>query len=232
MIKFFRKIRRRFLAEGKIANYLEYAAGEIILVVAGILIALQINNWNEDQKSKSSEIVYYQKVLENLELEKALIDSLSKQANQRIEVSKQILLDLDSGIKDKNYILNQFLRSIRGHIYVSTNVTFQDLVSSGNVHLLTGNMNSLQDLRKKELILKYLQDLKRVEGILQKNSTNFVDDSYASTYNEIGYFSMKSMEEFKSLYSEFKLSEDLYAHSERRMKLSRDLISDEKNYNL
>lgn len=50
MLNFFRKIRAALLAEGKTGNYLKYAFGEIILVVIGILIALSINNWNEQQK--------------------------------------------------------------------------------------------------------------------------------------------------------------------------------------
>ncbi len=56
MIKFFRKIRQRLLAENKFNKYLIYAIGEIILVVIGILIALQINNWNERNKTKAKEI--------------------------------------------------------------------------------------------------------------------------------------------------------------------------------
>ena len=47
MIKFFRKIRKNLLNEGKATKYFKYAIGEIILVVIGILIALRINNWNE-----------------------------------------------------------------------------------------------------------------------------------------------------------------------------------------
>ena len=50
MIKFFRKIRQNLLSEGKAQKYLKYAIGEIVLVVIGILIALQINNWNEERK--------------------------------------------------------------------------------------------------------------------------------------------------------------------------------------
>ena len=51
MIKFFRKIRYALMTNNKTAKYLTYAIGEIILVVIGILIALQINNWNEDRKN-------------------------------------------------------------------------------------------------------------------------------------------------------------------------------------
>ena len=50
MIKFFRKIRQKLLSENKFNRYLLYAIGEIVLVVIGILIALQINNWNENRK--------------------------------------------------------------------------------------------------------------------------------------------------------------------------------------
>ena len=50
MIKFFRKIRQNLLSEGKTGKYLKYAIGEIVLVVVGILIALQINNANERNK--------------------------------------------------------------------------------------------------------------------------------------------------------------------------------------
>ena len=52
MIKFFRKTRQSLLSEGKIIKYFKYAFGEIILVVIGILIALQINNWNQNQGIK------------------------------------------------------------------------------------------------------------------------------------------------------------------------------------
>jgi len=53
MIKFFRKIRQNLLSEGNTRKYLKYAFGEIILVVIGILIALQINNWNQNRTFKN-----------------------------------------------------------------------------------------------------------------------------------------------------------------------------------
>ncbi|WP_188466334.1 DUF6090 family protein [Bizionia arctica] len=58
MIKLFRNIRKNLLAEGKTTKYFKYAIGEIILVVIGILIALSINNWNENSKDRRTEQGY------------------------------------------------------------------------------------------------------------------------------------------------------------------------------
>ena len=49
MISYFRKLRQRLLAESQLSKYLLYALGEIMLVVIGILIALQVDNWNEER---------------------------------------------------------------------------------------------------------------------------------------------------------------------------------------
>ena len=76
MIKFFRTIRQNLLSENKLSKYLIYAIGEIILVVIGILIALQINNWNENQeKNKLFDI--YSLIISDLENDKQeLINNL------------------------------------------------------------------------------------------------------------------------------------------------------------
>jgi hypothetical protein len=76
MIKFFRKIRQNLLSENKFSKYLIYAIGEIILVVIGILIALSINNWNEDRKEKINQ----RSVLSNL-LQDLKSDSVSYSIN-------------------------------------------------------------------------------------------------------------------------------------------------------
>lgn len=67
MIKFFRKIRQKLITKGQVKNYLIYAIGEILLVVFGILIALQINNWNIDRKDKLEEYQILQAIQSNLE---------------------------------------------------------------------------------------------------------------------------------------------------------------------
>ena len=88
MIKFFRKIRKKLLTENKFSKYLIYAIGEIILVVIGILIALQINNWNENSKLKIEET----RLLEQLNIE-------FKNNKKKLEVvntrNKAVLKNLD-----------------------------------------------------------------------------------------------------------------------------------------
>ena len=92
MIKFFRKIRQRLLSENKFTRYLIYAVGEIILVVIGILIALQINNLNETRKDRIEE----QKIL--IQLKEEYQDNL-QQLDQKIEIRNLL-------IGNSNKILN------------------------------------------------------------------------------------------------------------------------------
>ncbi|MCB0656887.1 MAG: hypothetical protein KDC57_12160, partial [Saprospiraceae bacterium] len=69
MINFFRNIRGQLLAENKLVRYLIYALGEIILIILGILIALQINNWNEKRKEAILEKQILQEIRDNLMLD-------------------------------------------------------------------------------------------------------------------------------------------------------------------
>ena len=62
MIKFFRKIRQNLLMENKTVKYFKYAIGEVVLVMIGILLALQVSNWNQDRKDRISE----RKLLDNI----------------------------------------------------------------------------------------------------------------------------------------------------------------------
>ena len=66
MINFFKKIRKKLLSKNKFSSYLIYAIGEIVLVVIGILIALQINNWNENKKKEQYELSLLKEMKKNL----------------------------------------------------------------------------------------------------------------------------------------------------------------------
>lgn len=66
MINFFRKIRQKILSENRFSKYLIYAVGEIVLVMIGILLALQVNNWNEKKKNEDLEVAVLQELKANL----------------------------------------------------------------------------------------------------------------------------------------------------------------------
>ncbi|MCO5726037.1 DUF6090 family protein [Robiginitalea marina] len=85
MLRFFRTLRQRLLAENKVSRYLLYAVGEIVLVVIGILIALQINTWNEARENSRAEHTFYRALLVDLESDQARIDVLSAFYLNRIE---------------------------------------------------------------------------------------------------------------------------------------------------
>ena len=98
MLTFLRRMRKTLLSEGALPKYLLYAIGEIALVVIGILIALQINNWNQDRKDRIKEVKVLNEVqitlqrnsellsdyIENLELYNNAADTIIKAIENRL----------------------------------------------------------------------------------------------------------------------------------------------------
>ncbi|NNF33497.1 MAG: hypothetical protein HKN68_05285 [Saprospiraceae bacterium] len=83
MLRLLRKFRQNFLAEGKVARYLFYALGEILLVVVGILLALQVNEWNQKRLDRNEETVIlrnlkddFQKAIDEFEFLNSLRDDI------------------------------------------------------------------------------------------------------------------------------------------------------------
>jgi len=96
MIKFFRKIRQRLLTENKFSKYLLYAVGEIVLVVIGILIALQINTWKINQFEKREEINYLNRLVQDLKNNLIEVDRVVSLDHRRLYQSSVTLNDLRS----------------------------------------------------------------------------------------------------------------------------------------
>lgn len=100
MFKFFRKIRQRLFTESRFSRYFLYALGEIILVVIGILIALQVNNWNEQRKIQRTNEVLKDKLIGELELNierLSRLDSLNMREGKTHGL-KILMLNTDTAI--------------------------------------------------------------------------------------------------------------------------------------
>ena len=179
MIKFFRKIRQNLLLENKTGKYFKYAFGEIVLVVIGILIALQINNWNENRKNRISESQYYCKLLSDFDLDRQNIKGLYQESENKIETSKRLLLDLNSKGKEKSYLLNSYLQALRTNEFVPSKVTITEITSSGKLNLLTND--SL-----KNSIIRYYVELDKLLYQLEINRSKSLERVFL--YDDIGQF--------------------------------------------
>jgi len=82
MITVFRRIRKKLADEDKPVKYMRYALGEIVLVVIGILIALQINTWSQSQKELNKEIQLYSEIYDDLKREYFRIEEIIKDVNK------------------------------------------------------------------------------------------------------------------------------------------------------
>jgi hypothetical protein len=168
MITLFRRLRQRLLTENKFSKYILYAIGEIILVVFGILIALQINNWNENRKNKAIEYDYYCQLLNDIDLDKIQLEALTKEAEQSVEIGKQLIKDLHTLKKGKNEMMADYIKTIRSNSYLPTNVTYTDLKSSGNLSLLKNKV-------LKQKLIQYQSEIENIAGTLEANRTYRMD---------------------------------------------------------
>jgi len=123
MLRYFRTFRQRLLSQNRVSRYLLYAAGEIVLVVIGILIALQINNWNEARKLRVQEIRVYEEIRH--ELSEAILDIQDDLDDHRRDLrSNEIVLAV---ILDRT----AFQDSLMFHLALTTDREQLDLKTSG-----------------------------------------------------------------------------------------------------
>lgn len=141
MIKFFRKIRQHLITENKFNKYLLYAIGEIILVVIGILIALQINTLNEQKKEDTLTKTY----LSNLKLDLLSdISNIKKTKKNIIQYEKDgyyALQVIDGKIDtiEKKRFLKSLIYNNHYPIFKPSRSTYDDLINSGNIKLIKNN---------------------------------------------------------------------------------------------
>ena len=110
MIKFFRNIRESLIMENKTSKYIKYAIGEIVLVMIGILLALQVNNWNESRKTKVFEKEISTLIYQNLERDSVLLSLERFKCQQAIEYTDRLLEQV--ALQNYNDSLNYWLGKI------------------------------------------------------------------------------------------------------------------------
>ena len=162
MLTFFRRIRQNLLKENRFSKYLLHAIGEIILVVIGILIALQVNNWNEQRKQRDKELHYLSNLKTDLNLNIAEIEKYIVTRNSQTE-SAQVILDYFEGRKTLDNLDEFNMHAVNVYTwqkFFQIDNTFQELTNSGNLSIISNDSikNGLLNLESAYKKLKYEEE--------------------------------------------------------------------------
>ncbi|PNQ75290.1 hypothetical protein C1T31_03925 [Hanstruepera neustonica] len=145
MIKFFRSIRYNLMSESKTRKYFKYAIGEIILVVIGILIALQINNWNNNRLAKQAEISQIKQLLEDARADSIFFGSRANFLKQTDSLQELVLKMYDSALVDSI----SKLKHKENSTLFGSRLAYQS-------HIIVNNSDAV-DIIKNDSIEKYLK---------------------------------------------------------------------------
>ncbi len=167
MLKFFRKIRQQLIDENRLSKYLLYAIGEIVLVVIGILIALSINNWNQNLKER--------------QIERQLLKSLKEEITSNIghfrsiielhTASRSICIEILKQFSDSNRRMNPaILDSLVENATVPSGINPQigvvkSIISTGDIKYLNNESIVQFVTMYEDLINESKADFNRVQGV-------------------------------------------------------------------
>jgi len=172
MIRFFRNIRRKLASENKVVAYLRYAIGEILLVVIGILIALQINNWKENIKNTELEKNILKNIRSDLVIQQETI-------NEQILFEDSTILKIDSAaiflfsslsLEKLNSLLLEL--TIR-RTFVANKTSYVSMNDNGEKNLI-------QNTKLQNEIVQYYQRLDYVTQVVNNNNLFIVSGQFSS----------------------------------------------------
>ena len=222
MIKFFRTIRRKLLSENHFSKYLLYAIGEIVLVVIGILLALQINTWNEARKERKLESDILHNLQKDLIYNSSIIEAVRK--SDSIIVAKnqgllKILEDPESSYNDS--LENYFGRISRYNVFYPRKMSYEVLKTRGlgiikndslrseiiklydeTYHLNAHMLDLKRDLHLHSLSINNKR-LKTLKSVALKSPNNFEalksDSEFLNNLSYITAESINFLDHYKSI---------------------------------
>lgn len=137
MARIFNTIRQRLLKENRFTRYLVYAVGEIVLVVVGILIALQINNWNGFKKDRALEEQYVTGLIIDLQADSIALSKLKADSDEQVRRKKKLYEYLDGVSFPDDSIQHFFAKQWELSMgFNPTTTTFDEMKSAGRLNVV------------------------------------------------------------------------------------------------
>ena len=160
MIKFFRHIRKNLLMENKTSKYFKYAIGEIILVVIGILIALSINNWNENRKDLNKETAILKELNNDFSgnlLQFKNVKAVHSKSLKSAKLFKEYI-NHPNPLLVKDSIAKYYFSAFNGVSYNPSNGVVESLISSGDYQLIKNDKLRNYLISWKDVLQDYVEE--------------------------------------------------------------------------
>jgi hypothetical protein len=178
MLRFFTKIRYKLAFENKPMKYLRYAIGEILLVVIGILIALQVNNWNHQIKDSILEQKYLKEINSDFIENKAQLERNFKELNIVFESSRTLRKQLPITNENWSSMYKEFEFVFRpGWTFNPKIVSIEGLIVSGNIHVIKNDELKKLILSFNDQFEDYQEEEIRAENMVKKWEDIYLEES-------------------------------------------------------
>lgn len=181
MISLLRKVRRKLITENRVSKYVLYAIGEIVLVVIGILLALQLNTWKKENANQNLKDTLLENLKTDLIIQKELID-------EQIYFENSIMVKIDTlmQLTNSKSVSASFHKKLselnRRMTFKGNRSTFNNMIATGDIILL-----SKTDIQRE--VIRYYQRLDYSESVTNNNNLFMTDSNFGSfvSNNAIGF---------------------------------------------
>ena len=215
MLKFFRNIRGKLLNQGKITGYFLYAIGEVLLVVVGILIALQINNWNEDNKREIAEETLVKQLINDLSKDVESLETIIPRLETKTEVAKQIYLEIQGEASyDQSTMYGDLTwQAFAPLLFEERHQGSPDLISDASIsksildYFNQEKITETQIQQGNEFIINTVRPYLGIAGVMNSSRVMAVD-SYLEISNDKSEFI--KYEELKKLYGKIEFESIIF----------------------
>ena len=174
MIKIFRRIRQNLISQNKTSKYTAYAIGEIFLVVIGILIALSINNWNENKKDQAITNKYLSGFVSDLEKDRTQLEALISVRKKQSKSARALLKMVESNVYKLDSFYNHYYFLFPFYRFIPNSNTLEEVLNSSHLRFIT-----------EENIKNRLLDLRSTYKSIQLNEEHVYEDRAIYLYSDL-----------------------------------------------
>lgn len=161
-MKLFRNFRQNMLQEGRLSRYVIYALGEILLVMIGILLAFQVDKWNDERLNRIEELKYYNNFKRDLEQYRYGVSGQIDYNGSHLEMFKYALkISLSGDLANQDTLIGTIPYLFNYSDFDQNGKIYETLINSGDVKLLT-NEKIIKGIRNLEWRFQYINRMENI----------------------------------------------------------------------